>query len=259
MVYVMRKVRLDCVGLSVALGLGQIACATTIPDGGNDGGSSDAGASVGDSADGAGGRAWYYTSNCPNSPSCFSPRESVEIPSSLPRCQDLNIRQNDPCSPGAAPCVARLGLRYPDGGDMVGVCKEEVWSCIEGPIHVGLGRLCKSSSAAVKKQIHYLTPEEVTEAAQEIRNLPLVRYRYKSQGDDATPTVGIVIEDVPGASFVERENRQVNLYSFVSATAAAYQAQAKEIEVLKARLSQLEASCGRSAPPPGGPRPGQSR
>ncbi len=93
---------------------------------------------------------------------------------------------------------------------------------------------CPSSTASSKKDIQYLTPLEVSEAAREIRDLPLVRYRYKSQADGVTPTVGIVIEDVPGASFVDRENQRVNLYSFVSATAAAYQAQAKELEALKA-------------------------
>lgn len=60
------------------------------------------------------------------------------------------------------------------------------------------------------------------------------------------PTVGIVIEDVPGASFIDHENQRVNLYSLVSATAAAYQAQAKELEGLKARLAAVEATCARA-------------
>ena len=59
--------------------------------------------------------------------------------------------------------------------------------------------------------------------------------------------MGLVIEDVPGASFVDREEKRVNLYSFVSATAAAYQAQAKELDALKARLGKVEAQCGRPA------------
>lgn len=67
----------------------------------------------------------------------------------------------------------------------------------------------------------YLTPADVSGAAREIRELLLVRYRYKTQGDGVTPTVGILIEDVPGASFVDHETQRVNLNSGVSATAAA--------------------------------------
>ena len=115
-------------------------------------------------------------------------------------------------------------------------------------IDAGTPLPCVSSTAKVKKHIEYLTPAEVSQAAREIRDLPLVRYRYKSQGDGVTPTVGIIIEDVPGASFVDHESQRVNLYSFVSATAAAYQAQAKELDDLKARLSAVEAKCGQTSP-----------
>jgi hypothetical protein len=79
---------------------------------------------------------------------------------------------------------------------------------------------CPSSTAKVKKHIEYLTPAEVSEAAREIRDLPLVRYRYKTQGDGVTPTVGIIIEDVPRASFVRPRSRPSRRRSSEPAPAA---------------------------------------
>ncbi len=157
-------------------------------------------------------------------------------------CDELNIKEDAPCRPGAPSCVYRLGARDLADGSPCAVATGRL-ICRSADEPTG----CLVSSASVKKDIEYLTPEDVSEAAREIRELPLVRYRYKSQTDGVTPTVGIVIEDVPGASFVDRENKRVNLYSFVSATAAAYQAQARELDVLKARLAEVEARCGRVA------------
>ena len=210
---------------------------------------------------------YQYISNCPYSPvpHC-SPTMPAVTDTSGTLCSDLGIGPGDACSPGDPVCVLTRGLRdgpSPDGGSVDGgarppcVLRAETLTCTEvnatGTV-IGGAMGCPSSTAKVKKHIEYLTPSEVSEAAREIRELPLVRYRYRSQGDDATPTVGIVIEDVPGASFVYRENQRVNLYSFVSATAAAYQAQAKELEVLKARLAAVEARCGGAGPPREAPR-----
>ncbi len=208
---------------------------------------------------------YLYFSNCPYSPlpHC-SPTNPVVTDTRGTLCADLGIRQGDRCGPGDPSCVQTRGLRDgpgPDGGVVdsgpLGPCvlQTEWLTCLQAG---NRSVWCGSSSASVKKQIEYLTPAEVSEAAREIRDLPLVRYRYKSQGDGVTPTVGIVIEDVPGASFVDRENQRVNLYSFVSATAAAYQAQAKELDELKARLAAVEAVWGRGGSKDAACRPGRA-
>jgi hypothetical protein len=170
---------------------------------------------------------------------------------STPTCKELQVHDGEPCE-GAGICFSTAVW----GSD----CRVyDIYLRCIAPPSIG----CPTSTARVKKHIEYLTAAEVSEAAREIRDLPLVRYRYKSQGDGVTPTVGIVIEDVPGASFVDRENQRVNLYSFVSSTAAAYQAQAKELDELKARLAAVEARCGdveaAKTPPAGQAAPSEKR
>jgi hypothetical protein len=174
------------------------------------------------------------------------PKDPVAVPSEETTCAQLGIEKGKRCQLGEPSCLDGPMLVERDAA--TSPCRQaaEHLLCLPGFEDKG----CPSSTAKVKKHIEYLTPAEVSEAAREIRDLPLVRYRYKSQGDGVTPTVGIIIEDVPGASFVDHENQRVNLYSFVSATAAAYQAQAKELEALKARLAAVEATCGQGGPSP---------
>lgn len=187
---------------------------------------------------------------------CIELRPSAETPSAELTCAEQGIKRGTPCQLGDTNCLERgplVGHHVTDASTECFLVAEHMSCLPEELSRVG----CAGSTAKVKKHIEYLTPTEVAAAAREIRDLPLVRYRYKTQGDGVTPTVGIIIEDVPGASFVDHENQRVNLYSFVSATAAAYQAQAKELEGLKARLAAVEATCARAnhAPVPPAPSP----
>lgn len=196
----------------------------------------------------AGPATHQYVAECANwtGPVHCSPKVPVTVPNIEKTCKELGIDEGTPCRAGDASCLDSPAVV--EGAPGAPPCQlvPEHLLCRERRSFKG----CPSSTAKVKKHIEYLTPAEVSEAAREIRDLPLVRYRYKSQGDGVTPTVGIIIEDVPGASFVDHESQRVNLYSFVSATAAAYQAQAKELDDLKARLAAVEAKCGPRGPFP---------
>lgn len=220
------------------------ACASTAPA-----------LDAGDSSDSGDGAPLYrfYLDPCPPPVGNCEPLNPVPIITGNPTCADRGIAEGTPCADpnatdGGGSCV--LGPSFRDDTDGREDCRK--WPqrlvCRSTPYSPDAG--CRVSIAASKKQIQYLTAAERTQVAEEIRGLPLVRYRYKHQTDEVTPTVGIVIEDVPGASFVERDGKHVNLYSFVSATAAAYQAQAAELDVtraqlrgLEARLADLEARC----------------
>jgi hypothetical protein len=249
--------RRNTFSIGLALAIGVLASTAYVACSGPPVGGPAAGASDGGDGGDAAVRYYYFLNPCPPLLNC-EPLKPVPIDSGEPTCSDLGIvHGSTPCVHPliSEPCALGPILRDDTPGREDCRKRPQLMLCAEkAPTDAG----CGVSTAAAKRQIQYLTTADRSQVAAEVRSLPLVRYRYKTDPDDATPTVGIVIEDVPLASFVEKDGKHVNLYSFISATAAAYQAQAdeldavrvqlKEFEQLKARLAAVEAACGANSP-----------
>jgi hypothetical protein len=105
---------------------------------------------------------------------------------------------------------------------------------------------CPISRAAFKRDIRYLEDAQRAELLRELQALRLATYRYKDAGPAAAPRLGFLIDDVQrsGGSVatlaVDAQRDQVDLYGYVSMAVAALQAQAQQIEALRAEVRQLQ-------------------
>jgi hypothetical protein len=97
---------------------------------------------------------------------------------------------------------------------------------------------CPISSARFKREIDYVDEGAATKLRDDLMQVHLATYRYKS-GDDARH-LGFIIEDMPPASPAVLPSRdRVDLYGYVSMAVAALQVQEREIDALKERVDRL--------------------
>lgn len=90
-----------------------------------------------------------------------------------------------------------------------------------------------ASSRDFKKEIVLLTDEDHRKNLEKVRNLNIVRYRYKEEPRDE-PHIGLIAEDAP-KEFLAEGGKAVNVYDFVSTVASAVKALGEEIDGLKRR------------------------
>lgn len=139
----------------------------------------------------------------------------------------MKVKSGDGCSGTAAPsCYVETTC-----GDGHRAVSEYLVCANETP-----GRCMTRSSRAFKYDVEYVAKPELAELAHEIETLRLARFRYTDQRA-GSPRLGFITEDAHGAEFVSSDGRTVDLYSLLSASIAAIQAQ-------DARIRALEAQCG---------------
>jgi len=106
-----------------------------------------------------------------------------------------------------------------------------------------------TSTASAKRDIAYVNESIEKRLHDDVMSMRLATYRYKPgvTGEDAQH-LGFIIEDMPqGSPAVLPSRDKVDLYGYVSMTVAALKVQERELEALKKRVEQLEASgCGAS-------------
>jgi hypothetical protein len=100
---------------------------------------------------------------------------------------------------------------------------------------------CPISKRAFKDDIRYLPSTEVDARAAALLEVKLAEYRYKTEAEGGTPHLGFIIDDgVPGAALRPTRD-QVDLYGYTTLAVAAVQAQARQIEQMRAEMAELRA------------------
>jgi hypothetical protein len=111
------------------------------------------------------------------------------------------------------------------------VCSGGVWSA--GQI---LG--CPRSTRRAKRDIHYLSAQEVEATAAQTLRLRLATYEYKAAPNTGRH-LGFIIEDNPNNPAVDRDGNIVDLYGYTSMLLATTQAQQQKILALEQKVGDL--------------------
>jgi hypothetical protein len=117
-------------------------------------------------------------------------------------------------------------------GQPVRVCSRGIWA-------PGQAIGCPQSSRRAKKDIRYLSPEELESVARETLRLHLATYEYKAAPYAGRRHLGFIIEDNPTSPAVDRDGDLVDLYGYTSMLLATTQAQQQQIRELQQQLEAL--------------------
>ena len=126
------------------------------------------------------------------------------------------------------------------------VCTHGIWT-------PGQTLGCPQSSRRFKKDIHYLSDENIDALAAQTLRLRLATYEYKSAPYAGRRHLGFIIEDSPKVPAVDRDGDMVDLYGYTSMLLATTQAQQKQIESLQKKVedqSQTVERLSRQRPHP---------
>lgn len=165
-----------------------------------------------------------YMSDCSlSNPIARDPCSGAEPPTNgLASCTKLAVKAGDACKAGAARCW--VPIECSDGR----VVPRDYLECVEKQA----GRCFTRSSRELKRDIEYLSADELAALASQVAELRIARYRYK---DSDERHLGFITEDAADAAFVTPDGRRVDLYALLSASIVALQAQDARIKVLEAR------------------------
>jgi len=114
-------------------------------------------------------------------------------------------------------------------GQQARVCSHGVWTAGQ-PIG------CPVSSRRAKKDIRYLSPDEIRATATQALRLRLATYEYKAPPYAGRRHLGFIIEDSPTVPAVDRDGDLVDLYGYTSMLLATTQSQQQQIEALKKQI-----------------------
>jgi hypothetical protein len=119
------------------------------------------------------------------------------------------------------------------------VCSHGIWTA-------GQQIDCPISSRRAKKDIRYLSPEEVRATAAQALRFRLATYEYKAAPYAGHRHLGFILEDSPTAPAVDRDGDIVDLYGYTSMLLATVQAQQRQIEALQNQVETLVGTVARS-------------
>ena len=155
---------------------------------------------------------------------CGDPVCAGHRPSGLPECSTQT--EGNACSSEGAQC------------DLVNACNSNLVCARTDPKLAPGG--CPISRRRYKRDIEYLSPDDLNAALEELTSLPLARYRYREGGN--REHLGFILEDVEPSVAVDAPRDRVDLYSYTSLAVAALQAQARRIEALEAEVQALRST-----------------
>jgi hypothetical protein len=121
------------------------------------------------------------------------------------------------------------------------VCSHGVWT-------PGQTLGCPISSRRAKKDIRYLSDDDVRSIASETLRLRLATYEYKAAPYAGRRHLGFIIEDSPGVPAVDRDGSLVDLYGYTSMLLATTQAQQRQIQSLQQQVKDLRRAIDRQRP-----------
>jgi len=96
------------------------------------------------------------------------------------------------------------------------------------------------SRRAAKRDIQYLSDDELAAAESEVLKIPLARFNYKWDAPNERRRLGFIIEDIAPSPGVDEAHGVVDMYGYTSLAVAALQEQAREIEQLRAQVNALQ-------------------
>ena len=165
-----------------------------------------------------------YTSDCSlTHPVARNPCTGREPSTNgLASCESLDVKAGDACSAGAPRCW--VGANCGEGR----VVPRDYLECTATRSQ----RCMTRSSRQFKRDIEYLSADELADLASQVEALRIARYRYK---DSDESHLGFITEDAANAPFVTPDGRRVDLYALLSASIVALQAQDARIKALEAR------------------------
>ena len=171
---------------------------------------------------------WYTSCGAPVCSSDPDPFDDPSIPNCTTEREGGACDQENTRCDGVASCGATL-------------------ICAKTDPTMGPGG-CPRSRARFKQEIDYLSQKELLAYHDELIDLPLASYHYRS-APSAGPQLGFIIEDIEPSVAVSGDH--VNMYGYLSMAVAAIQVQQAQIAELQRELErmrsqlQLEASvCG---------------
>jgi hypothetical protein len=125
-------------------------------------------------------------------------------------------------------------------GQQARVCSKGVWTAGQ-PID------CPISTRRAKKDIRYLSAEEVNATAAQALRLRLATYEYKAAPFAGRRHLGFILEDSPTVPAVDRDGDMVDLYGYTSMLLATVQAQQRQIDALQEEVETLLTAAGRGS------------
>jgi hypothetical protein len=188
------------------------ACGGTVSSGGSVTGAGDPAAEAGKSSNAA---VWWRTCGMP---SCSGPPWPE---SGLPYCP--GELEGTACATTGAECDPRGG------------CEIHLLCSATDPKPQDRPG-CPISRARFKKDIHYLSPDELRARSRELLDLPLASYRYRN-GDERS-RLGFMIDGHESLACVDGD--RVDLYGYTSMAVAALQIQAQQIAELRDQLAAVQ-------------------
>lgn len=135
--------------------------------------------------------------------------------------------EGDPCADEGATC------------DPVDDCNALLVCATEDPQDQTGG--CPISRVRHKRDVRYLDPAGVADAAAQAGAMRLATWNYRWEPAGTPPHLGFLIDDVEGSVAVRPDGEHVDLYGYTSLVLAATQAQQVRLAEQEARLAAQEA------------------
>jgi hypothetical protein len=173
---------------------------------------------------------WCQCTNCP--------------PSGLPctpNSPTVWYCQTPPTTQGCPPAQPNLGTACDKESVICSYqCGNPQRICSSGAWAAGSPTPCPVSTRNAKKEIRYLSSEEIRATAEQALRLRLATYEYKAAPLSGRRHLGFIIEDDPSSPAVDRDHDMVDLYGYASMLVATTQQQQRQIESLEARIQALQ-------------------
>lgn len=160
---------------------------------------------------------WYY--------SCGDPVCSGYSPDpSMPVC--TTEAAGDPCSTEGDACAVK-------GDD----CNRLLVCAASDPTQQPGG--CPISQKALKRDIQYLDAAGLQKYRDELMQVKLATWQYKTAPASTPARLGFLIDDQPLSPSVLPNQKQVDVYGYASMTVAAVQSQEQELKSLRQEVALL--------------------
>ena len=168
----------------------------------------------------------------PNKP-CANPCPSGTycLISNGPTQMDLGCTTIPPECNGVPSCTCMADCFCPPGGFNKCIQGNGSLSCDNGTV----------SRREYKKDIDYVSSDERADLARQALEIPLARYRYKTEPETQSKHLGFIIDDQsPSSPAVASDATHVDLYGYASMLLATVQEQQKQIDALQKQVDGMK-------------------